>query len=358
MKLDRKTKTEREARPTRRKEKAPAGGLARPAGKRPRPRPGDSREELIRGNVDRHKRRHKKNYVLYYILLLFLLLVVGVTLSLTVFFKIETISVVGNGSISAEQLIADSGLQLGENLFRTNTDRAARSVVEKNVNIDSVVVSRKLPDTMEIRVELSEVAAVVWSDGKYYSLSGGNRIVRIADGNEEPGAVEVIGCDFSSEYLGDYVEPMTENKLETLLAVVDALEKNELTGLVRYVDISSITTIKLYYNDKVEIWLGGITNLSYELGKIKELFEKQTIDSTAYGRLDATVSGKYYYLPLESLELPDQSPADLARLSPETPNVVTDTPPDEEVPLEGLEAPDSSDLEPDEGAASPPAPAD
>lgn len=262
----------------------------------------------MRENVKRHKKRHKRNYTLYYILLLLLLVGTGITLSLTVFFNVEQFEVLGNGALSAEQIIADSGIELGSNLFRVSTDRAERAIIDRNVNIDAVEIHRALPNTLRIEVELSKVAAVVYTDGKYYSLSQGERIIKVSETYEDEGAPLVIGCDFSDEVLGGYVEPGRSNRLEMLLAVLGAIHANEAGEQIRYIDLSSIVTIRMYYGDTTELKFSGITDLDFELSRVLELFELGSVNADEYQIIDATVArenARYFVQPLESSPLPE-----------------------------------------------------
>lgn len=314
----------------------------------------DRREQIIRDNTKKRKRRHKKNYILYYILLLIIVVVTGVVLSLTVFFNVETIEVEGNGNIPESEILSACGVKIGDNLLRTNTDRAANSILRQYVNLDEVTVSRQFPSTLSIRLTLSKVMATVRDNEKYYSLSYGGRIIGIDDSNPEPEALQVVGCDYSDAVLGSYLVNQEENKLEVLKAVVGAIEENDLQDDIQYADLSDITTIRLYYNDRIEIKLGGITDIGYELSRVKGVIE-QKVGAGEIVSIDATLrNGAYYILPLETLELPKEE----AEPAPPS-GVITDTPdaPDAGSSAMGNSAPDTSDnplsSEPPEGNLQP-----
>lgn len=281
------------------------------------------REALIRQTVARRKKRHKKNYILYYILLFLILTVTGIVLSLTVFFNINEITVEGNGSISSQALAEASGIKVGDNLFRINTDRAAKSILAQNINIDTVTVSRKLPSRLAIEVELSETAAVLRHEGQFYSLSQGNRIIRIVEENVDNDIV-VVGCDMSGIKLGDYLEGSDQTKLDILTEVLNAIEENSLRENITYIDLTDIAILKIYYDDRVEMKFGGITDISYELGRVKQLVETQ-ISSDEIVSIDATLrNGEYFTRYLQELDLPKEDSA--ASDGP-----VTDTPPGDSV---------------------------
>ena len=81
------------------------------------------------GRAARRRKRSKKKYTLYYLLALVLMLCIGVALSLTVFFKIESIQVVGDTRYAKEQLIDAAGIRRGENLFRVSQKDSSEKLI-------------------------------------------------------------------------------------------------------------------------------------------------------------------------------------------------------------------------------------
>jgi len=264
-----------------------------------------SREDVIHQNVRKHAIRHKKNYILYYLLLAILLLGVGLVLSLTVFFKIERFRVEAAG-IPEEALIEAAGIHVGDNLFRISTDRAARSIVSQFITLDGAKVSRRLPDTVVIETEPAQLLAVVRYGSQYYSVSKGSRVIGVSEERPEaPGVPVVVGCDFSDVELGDYLSDMDveRNKLTVLSGVMAAIEENTLKN-VGYVDVSNIAFIKLYYEDRLEIKMGNLTDFSYELGRVKQLI-REKVPENGFGVIDATLhNGVYYYRDTGEIVLP------------------------------------------------------
>lgn len=266
-----------------------------------------SREEQIRGSVRRHRIRHKKNYILYYLLLLILLAAVGIILSLTVLFQIETIRVEGGGGLSSQEVIAASGIKKGDNLFRINTRRAEISILNQFITIDGVTLARKLPNTLVITVEPSRLMAVSSYGGKYYSVSKGSRVIAVSEERpDEPEVPLVTGCDYSDAELGDYLKDfdVEKNKLEILETVLAGIEENELEG-VGYVDLTDVAFIKLYYQDRLELKMGSLTDFSYELGRVRQLIQTN-VPPDAVGVIDATLhNGAYYYRDTGQITLPE-----------------------------------------------------
>lgn len=102
-----------------------------------------------------NKKRKLKNSVRNVIIFTTLILVfaaVGVVLSLTVFFKIDTISVTGSGIYSEEEIINASNINTGDNLFLIDKDKSTEKMECVLPYIYTAEIKRELPSTVKITV--------------------------------------------------------------------------------------------------------------------------------------------------------------------------------------------------------------
>ncbi len=75
-------------------------------------------------------------------------------------FAIRTVDLVGAKRSSLEQVKAQSGVNLGDNIFALDSDAAERKLLE-NPWISEVKVTRRLPSTLRVELTEREAAAVV-----------------------------------------------------------------------------------------------------------------------------------------------------------------------------------------------------
>lgn len=94
-----------------------------------------------------------------------LLCVVGVILALTVgatvFFRVEQVTVSGNQRYTQEEIIAASGIQLGDNLYSLNKVRIDQNIRTTLPYIGDLTINRALPSTIQITVTEWEAVAQV-----------------------------------------------------------------------------------------------------------------------------------------------------------------------------------------------------
>lgn len=255
-----------------------------------------SREAARAANGIRHRKRRKRSYTLYYLLLLFFVLISGVTLSLTVFFNIETITVNGSSLNSAEQIIGQSGIKKGDNLFRINPEKSENLLKNNMNNIDAVQIERKFPSTLVINVT-DAVPTYYAADGNSYTvISEGNRILDTGMAKEQVTSyIRLEGLDVSGLQKGDFIEEKDDNKLELLQKIKQAAAQNELTNITA-INLTNDVELSIEIENRLTVRLGNSTELSYKINFAKNIIDTK-LEKDDIGVVDASKAGKIYFSP-------------------------------------------------------------
>ncbi len=257
------------------------------------------------GKKKKPKRRRGsvRKYTLYYVLVFLVIALVGITLSLTVFFKIENIGVTGNTVYKDADLIETTGIQAGDNLLRMRPRRLARILREQYPYIESAEIHRSLPDTVTIRVKIAEERAVLRdaSTGKYAVLSREGRALRAGLPACPVSLIEADGfsvaADAGTDEEGNLLtEPLAEGGILTsaekarfaaLLEILDALDSEGLSGDIDVIDLRDMLEIRLLYRGRVSVLLGSSEDLEYKIRFAKACIGKEVTDGTV-GSLDVS----------------------------------------------------------------------
>ena len=86
----------------------------------------------------------------------------AMTVGATVFFQVEQIEVSGNQRYTREEIVAVTGIQMGDNLFRMNKFAIQDHVKEEMPYIEDILIRRRLPSTITVAVtEWDAVAQVL-----------------------------------------------------------------------------------------------------------------------------------------------------------------------------------------------------
>lgn len=234
--------------------------------------------------VVKKKRRRRKNLTLYYLVIFIFITSSLVVLSLTVFFKIEKISIQGTSAYSQNDIIANSGIKIGKNLFLTDFKIAEQNILKNMVNIDNVKISRKLPSEVVITVKPSEPSYVLEKDGVYYAVSKNGKIMGNTQTPPENGLVVVKGYDPEKLEINTMLKSKDPQKEKIVNDVFSTLDSIKFTGF-NEIDISDRLNIKLKYDNRINIELGSSQDLEYKLNFVKKTFEEKKVPEKFQGKI-------------------------------------------------------------------------
>ena len=251
-----------------------------------------------KGPPPKKRRRRRGRNLLYYLMFTAIAVAVGLILSLTVFFQIETIRVEGSEHYTSEELIAAAGVTPGENLFRVDDRRVAEVLTGTYPYIESVELRRALPATLTIRVtEATPLGAFLQEDGSYVLVSDAGRVLELGAGAPSGTGLVVNGVAIEGARLCQTIPEENNESLAMLRYLVEAIEATGFTDITR-IDLSDRLNMYIVYQDRVRIELGSETQLTDKLD-----FAKYALDHNVRpdfeGVMDATVAKRISILPEE-----------------------------------------------------------
>ena len=244
--------------------------------------------------------------------------VMAVILGLSVFFKVETITVSGAEVYSAWAVREASGISEGENLLTFSKIRACSQIKAKLPYVEKVRIGIKLPNTVNIMVkEASVVYAIRDSEGSWWLMDSEGRVIEQTNNAMAASRTQVLGVTLEAPNPGSRgvatetaqaetneegeVIPVTTTgalRLTSALKILNALEANDIVGEAASVDVSNIEEILLWYGSRYQVNLGDSTQLETKIAwmndAILQLSDYQT------GELDVSFTiwpDKVVYTP-------------------------------------------------------------
>lgn len=244
------------------------------------------------------KRRLKKKVrnALITILLLIVLLAVGVVLSLTTFFKIEVINVSGSQIYSAEEVIDNCGIDLGENLFLINKDNA-KAKLEKNLPyVYNVKIKRKLTKTVNIQITDATVAySIKNKDDTFILLDDNFKVLNSVSAEDSEDAIKIVDSKISSAEDGTKIVFEDKNISECLSKISSAIKNIEMTEATA-ISSSGLDQNYIVYDDRITFELGNCENLESKVYKGLAACEKINAGNPkAKGTLDISSDKQIYF---------------------------------------------------------------
>ncbi len=239
------------------------------------------------------KRAGRRRRRFTFLLLVLAVLTAATFVMATVFFKIETISVSGDGRYSSEEIIEFTGLTPGKNIFTVSEERLTALLRPEFPYIDSVSVVRHLPNHLEIVIhEYQDLYASMSAQGRVTVMSADGYVMEQCASLPDYTCL-ILGGDFSAYPAGQRLPEEWTPAFQTLSELLPRVEEAGLSEALGYVEISDLLDMKLLLYDRVLVLLGSDYEMETKLLTAKTVIE-QELEQNYTGTLNVSVLGRAF----------------------------------------------------------------
>lgn len=239
--------------------------------------------DLKKARAARRRKKRRAAKIRLAVFLVLLLLAAGVTLSLTVLFPIQTITVSGQVQYSAQEVIQAAGIQKGKNLFLSGA-KAGQSVPKKLPWVATVKVGRKLPGTIVLKVTAA-TAALSYAVEKGYYLTDENGKILAIQAQPAQNTPTVTGAELLAGKAGEQLKFKKQEKADLVNFLVKLLEKNGLS--CTDLNVTDSLDLQFTLENRLTVLLGSSSNCEKKLLHLKSMLA--SMEKEASGKIDLTL---------------------------------------------------------------------
>ncbi len=219
--------------------------------------------------------------------------VVALVLGMSLFFKVETVTVNGMEKYTAWDVREASGISEGENLLGISKAKISDRILKNLPYVQSVRVGIKLPGTVHIEItEFPVVYAIEDTEGRWWLMGADGRVADATTAAEAMDITKVLGVRIvnpqpGSQAIAEEPEPQVDEegneipvtvygreRLALALEMVSLLEENGVLGKMASVDVSDLGALTMWYGSQYKVLLGDRNRLSYKIGAMVSSIEQ------------------------------------------------------------------------------------
>ncbi len=238
-------------------------------------------------NKKRRKKRRRQRK-LFAVLFLILLIMCSLLIFIkTPLFQIDKIEVSGNSLVKSEEIIAYSGLSLGDNIFNHTSSYNEKRII-KMPYISKVEVKKKYPSEIIINVTEEDVfGAIAFLDRIVAFDKYGKSIKELTD-EEAENLLIFKGLDNENFEPGEYVSFADMDKTDTFFRCLKYITDYDLKN-ISLIDIEDTKDIYFIIGRGLKVKIGTLgtdDEFSYKMAYIKEVLN--SLPQNVSGVIDAT----------------------------------------------------------------------
>ena len=224
------------------------------------------------------RKKRKRNSFLAPISIL--LVGVAIVFGMGVFFRVQTIEVVGSVSYTDEEVIEASGIDIGDNLFFINRFSASSRIFSKLPFVEEASIERVLPNKLIITVDESFALAYVNWEGQNWMMTGSCKLLGSGDRSEIADLIRVRNVTPVNPKAGETMEVAPEDslKLSYLQTLLHAMQLAGMTDDVEDLDMQNPANPTFRYLDRFTVKMGPNDNTDYKLRMLLGAIEQMESD--------------------------------------------------------------------------------
>jgi hypothetical protein len=235
------------------------------------------------------------------------IVVLALLFAMSLFFKVEKISVSGVSKYTEWDIREASGIQEGDNLFTLSKARICTSIYERLPYVKIVRIGRKLPDTVLIEIEeLPVTYGIQAENGKWWFIRSDGVLLEQAGDTLADGSARILGVRITEPVVNEKATALetastatmpggeavpdtvkSEEQLIAALTIIENLESNGILGEVASIDVSNLWDLELWYGDRIRVVLGDSTLLKEKITTMTTAIREE-VEPYAKGTLDVS----------------------------------------------------------------------
>ncbi|MGP1366894.1 MAG: cell division protein FtsQ/DivIB [Schwartzia sp. (in: firmicutes)] len=212
--------------------------------------------------------RHKWRWLLQALFFLGAVAAVAAAVFYLPFFKVQSVSVVGNGYVPTADICRIAGIYRGQHLLQVETDTAARTLT-KDLRIEQASVRRVFPNGIMIEVEERRPVAAIACEYGFLDLDRQGMVLNAHKQREQGGIPLLTGVTAQDRYIGDRVEA---EAVQGALLYLSGFDTGELAQIVE-LRLSDPEKVVGCTSNAVEIRLGRLERLDEKIRTTKTFLQ-------------------------------------------------------------------------------------
>lgn len=230
---------------------------------------------------------------------------VCLALCMTVFFNITSIKVAKKGGYYEEnEIISASGLDVGENMLRTDFAEAELRIEKMLPYVRDAKIKKTVSGAISITVT-DNTSAIIFeaSNGFAVADSDGKVLEILAEEPENSDLAWLRTSKKAKAVPGEKIGFADEKESELYETIVAALKTAGIYEDITGIDISRPANIKVEYQNRMRIKLGDISDIDSKLAAAAKTIEMENENNpNTIAEVNAVIPKKVYVNPLDSLD--------------------------------------------------------
>ncbi len=243
-------------------------------------------------SVDRYRKTIKRRRI--FVLCVFALIIILCVCLFTPLFGISEISVTGNSYLKAEDIIATSGIEKGENVFRISGRKAAKKL-SVLAYVEGAKIKRKFPAKIVIEVDEAKQDIIIDTPKEFIVVTMNGRVLEKSKDVTKLTAPIVYGIGIKEAEPAKKIKAENEEKFGQNISYLKCFYETDFWKDIDEFFTADTSNFMLTMKSGMKVTFGDVSNIEILQRKIKMIEQiLPQIKQTKNSYLDLTTDKGYF----------------------------------------------------------------
>ncbi len=217
------------------------------------------------------------------------LIIAGIGYFGYVFFKVENVEILGFGKFTEVYITGLADIDPDTHMLSLDEEKVKANIEEAEPYLEVVSVTKKLPQTVEIKVVERQPKVYIEHAGQYLlSDKEGNVLEMLSTLPEGKGYPVVSGFTISGAALGKQITTEDTFKITVMGEIISALDGKKAAQSIVSMDLSDVNNIRMTTDTGLNIKFGQADKVADKVKWIEKMLPQLSRDGRKTGVLDVS----------------------------------------------------------------------
>ena len=255
----------------------------------------------------KHKKKVVKKAKLFRSVVILLLLVGGI-ISICLFapfFNVTEVAVSGNVEVNSEEILNNSGIVLGTNIFKADTNEAKKNLA-KISRLDEIKVERSFPSRINIVVTETAPEIIIPYMSGYVITNEKGKVIELRDDVSDLTLPQVSGIEITEAVVCEKVSVKDKVVFEMIIECIRLFKEEDVLKDFRSLDFTNLSNFNGVRHDGLKVIFGKLADLEYKLDFLAGILPNVEKAEGTYVDISTSASGIYGNIGNEETIAPDE----------------------------------------------------
>ena len=253
--------------------------------------PEEEADDSAAGITLEQRRARKESLTRFYIASFTAVVIGAILLCIFVFFRVDTVEIIGGESYRQEDILSVCNIQDGDNLVLLSTADREKELEYRFPYIENVEIKKRIPARVEVVITETKTSYSIACEEGYLYVNYAGKVLEVAK-EPAPDSAVVRGTTPTATGPSQIIGFEEEDVSLIFSEIINQLKEKDVAGITS-IDMSNRYDVTMMYDDRILFKFGNTngmqSKMAYGIETLNYMINEGSITGETHGEIDLTM---------------------------------------------------------------------